>query len=70
MMRISKREFNAAINQAYMRGYNQGLSTGRQEAVWKRNSINDIRKAFGFGPLNEVKKDDSESRLEDTEETT
>lgn len=48
---LTEKEFNMKINKAYLRGYEQGKSAGRQEELFEKYSINHIREAFGMSPI-------------------
>lgn len=46
--RITSKELNALINNAYLEGYHDGYAAAERESVFKCNTINDIRKALGL----------------------
>ena len=48
---ISKKEYDAMINKAFMEGYDLGLRTGRQEGFMAKNTPNDLREILGLPPL-------------------
>jgi len=41
---ISKKDYNADINKAFLQGYNLGLQAGRQEGMMSKVTPNEIRK--------------------------
>lgn len=51
MIKLTEEEFNAKINQAYLDGYNLGVTHGEQSAIFKASSIDAIRSEFGLPPL-------------------
>ena len=53
---MSVKEYNAALNKAYLQGYQRGLSTGRQEGLMSRYTPNEIRKCLGLEPITEEPK--------------
>lgn len=44
-------ERNAAVNRAYMQGYERGKKEGEEAAIFKKHTTNDIRAALGFPPI-------------------
>ena len=50
-IKLTEKELNAKINQAYLDGYNLGVTHGEQSAIFKANSIDAIRSVFGLPPL-------------------
>lgn len=51
-IKLTEREFNAAVNTAYMDGYNKGKSHGRREAIGEKVTPNMLRKYIGLPPIN------------------
>lgn len=48
---------NRILNEAYMSGYNTGLKTGRQEAIFETVTPNKIREECGLDPIIPIDKD-------------
>lgn len=48
---ISKKDYDAAINKAFMEGYKLGLQAGRQEGLMAKITPNELRKYLGLEPL-------------------
>ena len=53
---MTTKEYNAALNNAYLKGYQTGLSTGRREGLMSRCTPNEIRKCLGLEPMTEEPK--------------
>lgn len=54
---VREAEKNRILNKAYLSGYNSGLNAGRQEAIFKKFTPNEIREACGLDPIIPVDKD-------------
>lgn len=50
MIILSLKEYNALLNEAFMRGRELGRTEGQQEFITRYLTPNDIRKALGFEP--------------------
>ncbi len=50
---LTKKEYNALVNNAYIQGYEMGKKQGEQDAFFKNHTINDVRKLLGMTALNE-----------------
>ena len=50
---LSENEYNAQINQVYMRGYNMGYNTGRTDGFLAKVTPNEIRRALDLEPMEE-----------------
>ena len=48
---ISKKDYDANINKAFIKGYKLGIKAGRQEGLMAKVTPNEIRKCFGLGPM-------------------
>lgn len=62
MIILSLKEYNALLNEAFMRGREHGRAEGQQEFITRYLTPNDIRKALGSEPTDANKgHDDGES---------
>jgi hypothetical protein len=48
---LTQTEFNAAVNDAFVRGYKAGYEQAERDAVFRKTTINDIRAALGLPKL-------------------
>jgi hypothetical protein len=48
---MSTKEYNAALNKAYLEGYKCGFDAGKQEAVMSKVTPNELRKTLGLPPI-------------------
>lgn len=48
---ISKKDYDALMNKAFMEGYELGHRAGLQEGFMCKNTPNDVRKCLGLEPL-------------------
>lgn len=46
-----EQQLNAAINQAYMQGYELGKAAGERDAIFKKYTTNDLRAALNLPPI-------------------
>lgn len=53
-MFISKKKYDAALNKAYIEGYELGRKTGAAEGFMDKHTMNHIREMFGLPPLAET----------------
>lgn len=53
-MFISKKKYNAALNKAYIEGYELGRKTGVAKGFMDNHTINHIREMVGLPPLPEA----------------
>lgn len=51
--KIDKEKCDSLINKAYLEGYRAGVEYGKQEAIFKKHSPNEIREALGLDPIKE-----------------
>ena len=50
-IKLTKKELNAKLNQAYLEGYTAGIDAGKQYSLFEKNTINAIREALGLPPI-------------------
>ena len=55
-MFISKKEYNKQLNETFLKGYELGKKTAYDDKLFENVTPNQIRAAFGFGPINKKKK--------------
>lgn len=56
---LTEKAYNAAINKAFLEGYEEGRKQGKGEALFEKNTVNQIREALGLCklPIEEVQND-------------
>lgn len=61
MVIVTDKNYNAALNKAFLDGYRQGLAEGKREKILSSFTTNEIRELFGLDPIDGQEKNNYES---------